>query len=91
MIGGRCTSSVKYSQCCARPVVHTRRCGSRSIVFDLDSRATAVIDCQDVDAGEDVESDDQTDKTNPFDGVVEVEVNVLACVFDGSASGNGGC
>lgn len=46
---------------------------------EFDGGAGAVIERQDEAAVVGVEGDDGTDEPNPFDGVVVVEVEVLAC------------
>ena len=51
---------------------------TRSQVFDLNVQAAAIIDRQDEESRKAVESHDEADETDPFDRMIEMEVDVLA-------------
>lgn len=58
--------------------VFCRRCRRGPSARDLNRSATAVIEQRDPARGIDVQSDDDANEADPFDGVVEVEEKVLA-------------
>lgn len=56
-----------------------RWCRRWSSASNLNSSSATVIEKCDPACRIEVEGDDDTDKADPFDGVVEVEEEVLAC------------